>query len=336
MARAHILLASYESVRDPSEEMIRHPPDIVVADEAHRLRKSESLAHLALRRISSQHLWAISGTPVERHAEDLAALMSLIDPRRFAVDDDRLGIETLRARTRPYLLRRTKEDVLPELPKPDEQIEEVELHPSQREAYDRALREFRPSGRSGYLPLFNMLRGICDLEETSGASSKLDRAVELINAAARDGQKTVVFSYLLDPLRMLLARLRGELGDVATLLTGDLSLATRRRVVDRFKSDEQCSVLLASLRVGGEGLTLTEASHVIFINRWWNPSNNSQAVDRVVRIGQQQPVTVHYLTCSNTVEDRLQPLLDRKQLTFTQLIDALKHQPDTVREFFAP
>jgi len=336
MARAHILLASYESVREPSEEMIRSPPDIVVADEAHRLRKSESLAHLALRRIRSQHLWAITGTPVERHAEDLAALMSLIDPKRFAVDDDRLGIETLRARTRPYLLRRTKEDVLPEVPKPDEQIEEVELHSSQREAYDRALREFRPSGSSGYLPLFNKLRSICDLEETSGASSKLDRAVELINAAARNGQKTVVFSYLLDPLRMLQARLREESGDVATLLTGDLSLAARRRVVDRFKTDEQCTVLLASLRVGGEGLTLTEASRVIFINRWWNPSNNSQAVDRVVRIGQHKPVTVHYLTCANTVEDRLQPLLDRKQLTFAQLIDALKHQPDTAREFFAP
>lgn len=336
MARAHILLASYESVRDPSEEMIRNPPDVVVADEAHRLRKSESLAHLALRRIRSQYLWAITGTPVERHAEDLAALMSLIDPKRFAVDDDRLGIETLRSRTRPYLLRRTKEDVLPELPTPDEQIEEVELHPSQREAYDRALREFRPSGNSGYLPLFNKLRSICDLEEDNGASSKLDRAVELINAAARDSHKTVVFSYLLDPLRVLLARLRSEFGDVATLLTGDLSLVARRRVVARFKSDAQCSVLLASLRVGGEGLTLTEASLVIFINRWWNPSNNSQAVDRVVRIGQHKPVTVHYLTCTNTVEDRLQPLLDRKQLTFAQLIDALKHRPDTIREFFTP
>ncbi len=335
-ARAHLLLASYESIRDPSEAMINRPPDIVVADEAHRLRKSESLAHVSLRRIGAQRLWAITGTPVERHAEDLAGLMSLIDPQRFAVDDDRLGIETLRARTRPYLLRRTKEDVLPELPKPDEQIDIVKLHPSQREAYDRALRDFRPSGSSGYLPLFNKLRSICDLEETSGASSKLDRAVELIDTATRDGQKTVVFSYLLDPLRVLQARLREEFGDVATLLTGDLSLGARRRVVDQFKSDAQCAVLLASLRVGGEGLTLTEASRVIFINRWWNPSNNSQAVDRVVRIGQRKPVTVHYLTCANTVEDRLQPLLDRKQLTFTQLIDALRSQPEMVREFFTP
>ena len=336
MARAHILLASYESIRDPSDEMLRNPPDVVVADEAHRLRRSESLAHLALRRIGGPRLWAITGTPVERHAEDLAGLMSLVDPKRFAVDDDRFGVETLRARTRPYLLRRTKEDVLPELPKPDEQIVKVELHLSQREAYDRALREFRPSGRNGYLPLFNKLRSICDLEEISGASSKLDRAVEIVRAAARDGHKTVVFSYLLDPLRVLLARLRAEFGDIATLLTGDLSLAARRRAVDRFKSDSQCGVLLASLRVGGEGLTLTEASRVIFINRWWNPSNNSQAVDRVVRIGQHKPVEVHYLTCANTVEDRLQPLLDSKQLTFAQLIDALKHQPGTIREFFTP
>jgi SNF2 family DNA or RNA helicase len=335
-AKAHIVLASYEAIREPSESMIRRPPDIVVADEAHRLRKSESLAHVALRRIGAPRLWAITGTPVERHAEDLAGLMSLIDPQRFAVDDDRLGVETLRARTRPYLFRRTKDDVLPELPKPHEHIDVVALHQIQREAYDRALREFRPSGSSGYLPLFTKLRSICDLEESSGASSKLDRSVELINSFARDGQKTVVFSYLLEPLRKLLVRLRHESGDVAALLTGNLSAAERQRVIDRFKTDPHCAVLLASLRVGGEGLTLTEASRVIFINRWWNPSSNSQAVDRVVRIGQRKPVTVHYLTCANTVEDRLQPLLDSKRLTFEQLIDALKHQSGTVQEVFSP
>ena len=145
-----------------------------------------------------------------------------------------------------------------------------------------------------------------------------------------------MFSYLLDPLRVLLARLRAEYDNNPVLLIGDLSLTTRRQVIDRFKSDPKCSVLLASLRVGGEGLTLTEANCVIFINRWWNPSTNSQAVDRVVRIGQHKPVTVHYLTCIDTVEDRLQPLLDHKEMTFSQLIDALQHRPEAVRELLAP
>ena len=90
------------------------------------------------------------------------------------------------------------------------------------------------------------------------------------------------------------------------------------------------------MRVASEGLTLTEANHAIFINRWWNPSTNSQAVDRIVRIGQHKPVTVYYLTSSNTVEDRLQALLDRKELTFAQLIDALEHRPNTVQQLLTP
>ena len=128
-ARTHVVLASYEEVRNPSEEMISKPPNLVLADEAHRLRKSESLAHQGLRRLRVPRFWALTGTPVERYAEDLAGLLSLLDPTRFAIDDDRLGIAALRARARPFLLRRTKETVLPELPIATEQTEEVQLHP---------------------------------------------------------------------------------------------------------------------------------------------------------------------------------------------------------------
>ena len=335
-ARAHVVLASYEEVRKPSEEMISGPPDLVVADEAHRLRKWESLAHQGLRRIRMRRFWALTGTPVERYSEDLAGLLSLLEPTRFAIDDDRLGIAALRARARPYLLRRTKEAVLPELPTVTEQIEEIQLHPAQRRAYSKALREFRPSESSGYLPLFTRLRSICDFDDASGASSKLERVLEIVESTIRDGSKAVVFSYLIEPLRMLQSLLQRRLGDVTVLLTGELSLDARKRVVNRFKSDPHCSILLASVRVGGEGLTLTEANHVVFLNRWWNPSTNSQAVDRVVRIGQHRPVTVHYLTCINTVEDRLQPLLDRKQMTFSQLIDALQNQPEAVEGLLSP
>lgn len=159
---------------------------------------------------------------------------------------------------------------------------------------------------------------------------------ELAESAVADGCKTVVFSYMLDPLRHLRKRLVAAHGNIAAMLTGEQPLDRRRRSVERFKTHPDCWVLLASTRVASEGLTLTEASRVIFVNRWWNPSTNSQAVDRVVRIGQTEPVIVHYLTCADTVEDRLQPLLDRKEMTFDQLVDALQHRPDAVRELLAP
>ena len=170
------------------------------------------------------------------------------------------------------------------------------------------------------------------LAATTGESAKLDRAVELAESAMADGCKTVVFSYMRDPLRHLQKRLVAAHGNIAAMLTGEQSLDQRRRSVARFKTQPDCWVLLASTRVASEGLTLTEASRVIFVNRWWNPSTNSQAVDRVVRIGQTKPVIVRYLTCADTVEDRLQPLLDRKEMTFDQLIDALQHRPEAVRE----
>lgn len=333
VARAHVLFASYEEVRSPSNELVSHPPDVIVADEAHRLRKSDSLAHQGLRRIKANRLWALTGTPVERDTEDLAGLLSLLEPNRFAVDDHRLGIAILRARARPYVLRRMKETVLPELPPVTELTEAVPLSQAQQTAYSSATQAVL-SGE--YLALFNDLRSICDMDPTTGESSKLDRAGELIEEIVRQGSKCVVFSYTLGPLKSLRVRLRSEFGDIAALLTGELDLDQRERAVRRFKSDANCSVLLASMRVASEGLTLTEANHAIFINRWWNPSTNSQAIDRIVRIGQHRPVTVYFLTCTNTVEDRLQPLLDRKELTFTQLIDALQHRPEAVQQLLAP
>ena len=332
VARAHVLLASYEDLRGLWDDLQGQPPDLIVADEAHRLRKADSLTHQAMRRIAAPRLWALTGTPVERDAQDLACLLSLLEPRRFAIDDHRHGIDVIRARARPYLLRRTKDLVLPELPEATERIETVELRPAQRQAYNRALSSVGRRSEGGHLAVFNKLRSICDIDSVTGESSKLDRAAELIESAVDDGCKTVVFSYMLDPLRELHKRLTVAHGDIAALLTGEQSLDQRKRSVHRFKTQPDCWVLLASTRVASEGLTLTEANRVILLNRWWNPSTNSQAVDRVVRIGQRKPVTVHCLTCANTVEDRLQPLLDRKAMTFEQLIETLRHRPEAAHE----
>ena len=330
--QAHILFTSYEELRTPSRQMIELPPDLIVADEAHRLRKADSLTHRGLRQVPAPRFWALTGTPVENNAKDLAGILSLLEPSVFSVDDHRYGVVSLRARARPYILRRTKHLVQPELVKPLEIEEVVALSGVQRRAYDWVIKEHQPGIPGSSLQLFNRLRRICDLDEQSGSSSKLDRAMEIIRASLADTEKVVVFSYTIAPLLALRSRIRSKLGDVVEVLIGEQSLEKRQRVVERFKSDPCCGVLLTSMRIGGEGLTLTEANHVIMVNRWWNPSTNSQAIDRVVRIGQTRPVTVHYLVCRDTVEDRLKPLLDRKKMTFVQLIEALQYHSDTANE----
>lgn len=331
LARSHVVLASYEEVRDLWPYLEEEPPELIVADEAHRLRKADSQVSQAVRRINSKWFWLLTGTPVERDAADLACLLSLLEPRRYAIDDDRLGLDVLRSRVRPYLLRRTKESVLPELPTATEHTVECELLPAQRAAYNDAIRSLSSSGSGEFLTLFNSLRSICDWEPVSGDSAKLDRASNLVQTAAADGRKSVVFSFTVGPLRQFSERLR-RAGIGCQLLIGEQSLGERERAIARFKRDPECAALAASMRVGSEGLTLTEATQVVFINRWWNPSANAQAIDRVVRIGQTQPVDVHYLTCVNTVEDRLQPLLDRKSLTFDELIDKLRHDRQVATE----
>ncbi len=322
--RAHLVITTYEQLRDPPAALLDTPPDLVIADEAHRLRRRESLSNRGFSTISTDWLWALSGTPLERDAEDLAVLMSILDPRRFSSEDGRLHPATLRARARPYILRRRRDDVLGELPPIMENEEELELTSAQRGAYVRAIRTHAQRNRpSSFLALFGELRSICDMESNSRSSAKLDRILDLIADTTANDEKAVVFSYLLPPLYELRERLRNA-GVGCEILTGEMGLSERSCALDRFRTDPRSHVLLASSRVASEGLTLTEANHVFFVNRWWNPSSNAQARDRVVRIGQTRAVCVWNFSCRGTVESRLGSILATKQQTFDQLIDALR------------
>ena len=335
--RAHILLTSYEQLRNPAEALTRNLPELIIADEAHRLRNLGALSTQGFRSLNVERFWALTGTPVERDAEDLAVLLSLLDPVRFSPDDKSLPTISLRAQVRPYLLRRRKQSVLRELPNTVEINELLELTSKQRVAYNQAIVDHvRSSAKSGFLPLFNRLRMLCDVDPSSGSSSKLDRVVELVADIAKLGEKAVVFSYVIEPLSWLRRRLSEDLSLIGSeLFIGNMSLEERALALERFKSDPACNVLLASTRVASEGLTLTEANHVIFVNRWWNPSSNAQARDRVMRIGQSKNVSVISFTCRETVEERLDGLLKEKALTFDELIEALSKSAEETEELFS-
>ena len=323
--RAHLLFTSYEQLRNPAEALLRNPPDLIIADEAHRLRNIDSLSTQGFRAIHSEWFWALTGTPIERDAEDLAVLLSLLDSSRFSPADKSLPPISLRARLRPYLLRRRKDSVLEELPNVVEDNEMLDLTDGQQKAYRIAISDHtNPATSGGILPLFNKLRTICDVDPKTGQSCKLDRICELISDIRLAEEKVVVFSYILDPLYRLARRLN-QLNGAShfVFITGEMSLQERNQALSKFKSDPICYVLLASTRVASEGLSLTEANHVIFVNRWWNPSSNLQARDRVVRIGQSRLVRVKSFTCRGTVEERLEHLLKEKSMTFDQLIEAL-------------
>ena len=322
--RVHIILTNYEQVRNPPSVLVNEDIDLLVADEAHRIRNTDSQATQGIRRLGVQKFWALTGTPIERDSEDLATLLSTLEPERFSVSDKRLHPASLRAQARPYVLRRLKDEVLDDLPEVLESTQILDLLPGQRHSYLKVFRKLSDSNRASTFAILNQLRAICDYDGRTGQSAKIDRIVEIIQDFSSIGDKGVVFSYLLEPLSVVKDKIRGVLGRESVItLEGSLSVTERENVIESFKSDSRIHVMLCSSRIAGEGLTLTEANHVIFLNEWWNPSANSQARDRVVRIGQRKGVRLYRFRCRNTIEETLEEILEKKSFNFEQLIDRL-------------
>jgi SNF2 family DNA or RNA helicase len=315
----HLLITTYDSIRGDIQKITNHPPDLIIADEAHRLRKRDSLTFQSFRTIHSKYLWALTGTPIERSSEDLIVMMSLIEPRQFSMNDLSLHRSSLQAMARPYFIRRTKSEVLTQLPPVIERTEIIELSDGQSKTYDRIAR----SGTFlNHLAQFSKLREICDYDETTGESSKIDRIIELVNDISIANEKVVIFSYTLTPLKLLANKLK-SLNINYQILLGELSVEERQIAIDEFKNKPDVVALLASTKIASEGLTLTEANNVIFVNKWWNPSSNLQARDRVVRIGQRKVVQVTSFKVKRTLEESLERILIDKQKTFDQVISAL-------------
>ena len=323
LGRAHIIVTSYEQLRPLPSPLMSEHMDLVIADEAHRLRRAQAKLVREFRLMSAERMWALTGTPMERHPVDLATLLSLLEPTRFSAKTSNIDMG-LRALAEPYLLRRLKTDVLRELPEVIDTTETIELTPRQQRAYSKARSQSLPKEVGEVLQRLTILRSICDAEPASGSSAKIDRILEVLQAVQDAGEKAVVFSYTLRPLEILQNRMAQERPPLDSVtLTGKLTAEERTRAIRRFKSDDGIVALLCSSRVGGEGLTLTEANHVVFINEWWNPSANAQARDRVVRLGQERVVHVHRFRCQGTIEEVLDQILIRKSEAFANIVDAL-------------
>ena len=196
--------------------------------------------------------------------------------------------------------------------------ERIGMHDTQETAYRRAL-----ASQGGDSPLadFNRLRTICDYDPHSGESAKIDRIVEILSQVREAGEKAVVFSYLIEPLQLTRRRLLA-MAVKHEVLVGTMDPDEREASIISFKNGD-ATVLLASMRVASEGLTLVEANHVLFVNRWWNPSLNQQATDRVVRIGQVRIVFVYSFTIEGTIEEDLDRILESKEQLFDDLIGHL-------------
>lgn len=318
---ANVVVCSYE-------ELIRSQRvqsafwRVVVADEAHRLRKCESERAKSFRSLRSDFCWLLSGTPIEHSPEDLAVLLSYLDPERFSSRNLLSAPEAIRPTAAPFLLRRRKAQVLKDLPSAHRIDVELPLTPEQSRRYFDVMLG-RDAVKRIHLQRLATCRSICDMDEESESSSKLDWLKSFIETNLLPEEKVVVFSAYLPLLRAAMRRLQRWRPGIALCITGETPAAERQEAVSMFQSEASARVLLISMGVGAEGLTLTRANHVVFLNEWWNPSLNQQARDRVIRIGQHREVKEYRLITVDTIEQRIRDIVNRKQCTFEQIVDAL-------------
>jgi superfamily II DNA or RNA helicase len=319
--------------------------DFCILDESQSIKNASSQAAKAVRLLKGRHRLALSGTPVENHLGELWSLFEFLNPGmlgqasvfQFGAGQRNPDIESraLLARAlRPFILRRTKQQVAPELPAKTEQTLYCDLEPGQRKLYDELRGHYREAllgrldaddlKRSKIQVLEALLRlrqaachpGLIDKARTGDASAKLEALLPQVREVLGEGHKVLIFSQFTS----LLAIVRSQL-DAEDVKYEYLDGRTRDRAarVERFQTDPECMVFLVSLKAGGVGLNLTAAEYVYLLDPWWNPAVEAQAIDRTHRIGQERPVFAYRLIARDTVEEKVLEL----QKTKRELADAI-------------
>jgi hypothetical protein len=320
--------------------------DYVILDEAQTIKNADTESAKAARLLRGKHRLALSGTPVENHLGELWSLFEFLNPGMLghgslfrlsggaARNPDPDTRELLAKGLRPFILRRTKEQVAKDLPAKTEQTLFCDLEPEQRKLYDELRDHYRRSllshvdevgiKRSKIQVLEALLRlrqvachpGLVDKERVNQPSAKMDVLHAQLEEVVEEGHKAIVFSQFTSLLAILRAQLDAE-GITYEYLDG----RTRDRAsrVERFQTDPDCKLFLVSLKAGGLGLNLTAAEYVFLLDPWWNPAVESQAIDRAHRIGQSRPVFAYRLIARDTVEEKVLEL----QQTKRELADAI-------------
>jgi superfamily II DNA or RNA helicase len=337
---ADVTLTTYALLRLDAAVLGAKTWDTVVLDEAQAIKNPDSQVARAAYGLEANFRVALSGTPIENRLEELWSLMHFTNrgllggrkefEERWArpVSDNQKGAaEALRARIRPFVLRRLKRDVAPELPPRTESVRHVTLTERERAVYDAVYAATREevvnqleAGGSVLKALEALLRlrqAACHPALVPGqqaaTSSKVQALLEALGTAVEDGHKALVFSQWTSMLDLIEPALR-EAGIGFIRLDGGTS--NRGAVAEAFQDPKGPPVMLISLKAGATGLNLTAADHVFLVDPWWNPSVEAQAADRAHRIGQQRPVMVYRLVSRGTVEEKILTLQDKKRALF--------------------
>ncbi len=357
IADHRLIVTTYPLLDRDGDALFGHDYEIAVLDEAQAVKNPASAVAKRIREIRARQRLALTGTPLENSLQELWALYDWLVPgllgsrKKFTAEfrtpiekhGDRARQRLLAARINPFLMRRTKEEVAPELPERtviDETIPlegaQAALYESIRTTMDRQVREaIAAKGvTASQMAIFEALlrlRQVCcdpglvklDAARKVAASAKRARLLALLEELVAEGRKVLVFSQFVEMLKLIERDIAAR-GWGYAMLHG--STKDRDAQVDAFQSGD-LPLFLASLKAGGTGLNLTAADTVIVYDPWWNPATERQAMDRAHRIGQYKPVFVHRLIAENTVEAAIQRMQARKQVLADALFEGTGRGP---------
>jgi superfamily II DNA or RNA helicase len=347
LAGTDIVITSYALFRIDFESYAAHNWSGLILDEAQFVKNHQSKAYQCARKLEAPFKLAITGTPMENNLMELWTLTSIVapglfpSPKRFAEfyqkPIEKTGNATLlaklRSRVRPLMLRRTKEQVISDLPPKQEQVLEVVLNPRHHKVYQTHLQRERQKilgllqdmnkNRFTIFQSLTLLRqlsldvSLVDEKLHSVRSSKLDVLFEQLEDVIGEGHRALIFSQFTGFLDKVRQRLIAE-GIAFSYLDGNTR--NRSAVVEQFKTGT-APLFLISLKAGGFGLNLTEADYVFILDPWWNPASEAQAVDRTHRIGQAKNVMVYRLVAKDTIEEKVMALKAKKSQLFADVMN---------------
>jgi SNF2 family DNA or RNA helicase len=297
--------------------------DVVVLDEAQRIKNRDSKTAEVVRAVKRSRSWAMTGTPIENRTDDLINIFAFVDADRIPPETP---AKRLPALTGDCILRRTKEDVVSDMPPKILRDTYLDLTAAQRQAYELAETEgvvqLNALGDTitvqHVFELVMRLKQICNFDPLTGQSAKLEQLVADLAEVAESGRKAIIFSQWVEPLEIL-GRELAAFGPL--LFHGKVPQRERQGILDRFKSDAGKHVILMSYGTGSVGLNLQFTNYVFLFDRWWNPAIEDQAINRAHRLGQKGPVFVTRFICQSTIEGRIAEVLERKRQLFSELIE---------------
>ncbi|MDD2897435.1 MAG: DEAD/DEAH box helicase [Desulfuromonadaceae bacterium] len=343
-ANHDVIITSYGIVQRDCDLLAELPFNVVIFDETQTVKNLQAATSNAVRKLKSTFALALTGTPVENHLGEYFAIMDLCLPGLLGTREEfsrklskegAAGTARLVGRTKPFVLRRTKQLIASELPPKIEMDIPLELTTRQRVFYQRTVEEVRGKVKEAYeshapgqariiaLTAILRLRQIClapalAAPGASDASPKLEFLAEQLAELRDEGHSALVFSQFTGYLDLIESGLRNQ-GFTCLRLDGSTPVPQRKSLVQRFQNATEPSIFLISLKAGGKGLNLTRATYVYHMDPWWNPAVENQASDRAHRIGQTEQVTITRLIMKHTIEEKMMALKEQK----TQLYKAI-------------